>query len=221
MAELIRTGTTTVMEIGGQGDYNGRRRTEAVMRAYIANGYRSGRWLTRDGKKMEYEWDEEAGTAGFRRAVGIHRAYDGTANGRIRGFLSPSQVDTCTEALLRDEPGGGRPDAACRSRCTRQSIGQRVPGDVQRHGKTPIEWLESIGFPWRVDISSATASFIAGAAGRNYGGDDLGILARHGASVAHTVWVFARRGIAMESFPRYLDARRQHDPRHGHLPRRA
>ena len=38
----------------------------------------------------------------------------------------------------------------------------------------------------------------------NWAGDDVGILAETGANVAHAVWVFARRGIAMESFARYL-----------------
>jgi len=65
MAELIRTGTTTVMEIGGQGDYTADAGARSGLRAYIANGYRSGRWLTRDGKKMEYEWDEAKAASNF------------------------------------------------------------------------------------------------------------------------------------------------------------
>src|SRR6478735_6107433 len=40
MAELIRTGTTTVMEIGGHGDYTAEAVERAGLRAYIANGYR-------------------------------------------------------------------------------------------------------------------------------------------------------------------------------------
>jgi cytosine/adenosine deaminase-related metal-dependent hydrolase len=37
----------------------------------------------------------------------------------------------------------------------------------------------------------------------NYAGDDIGILAETGSNVAHCVWVFARRGLVMESFARY------------------
>ncbi|HQY30658.1 MAG TPA: amidohydrolase family protein, partial [Thermomicrobiales bacterium] len=40
----------------------------------------------------------------------------------------------------------------------------------------------------------------------NYHGDDIKILADSGSNVAHCVWVFARRGIAMESFARYTAA---------------
>jgi len=49
------------------------------------------------------------------------------------------------------------------------------------------------------------AIIIAGSSWANYHGDDLAILAATGTSVAHCSWVFARRGIAMESFARYLE----------------
>jgi len=204
MAELIRTGTTTVMEIGGQGDYTADAVARSGLRAYIANGYRSGRWLTRDGKKMEYEWDEEAGKAGFKRAVEFIERVDGQANGRVKGFLSPSQVDTCTEELLRLSR-----EASDRMRVplalhVSQSVFE-FDEIVQRHGMTPVEWLDAIGFLSEWNILGHVL-FIAGYSWVQYGGDDLAILARQGASVAHNVWVFARRGIAMESFPRYVEA---------------
>ncbi|HLI51673.1 MAG TPA: chlorohydrolase family protein [Thermomicrobiaceae bacterium] len=204
MAELIRTGTTTVMEIGGIGDYVAEAAEKAGLRAYIANGYRSGRWLTRDGNKMEYSWDEEAGLAGFQRALEFIERVDGRANGRIKGFLSPSQVDTCTEELLRLSR-----EASDRLRVplalhVSQSVFE-FDAIVQRHGLSPIEWLESIDFlsEWCI---LGHAILIAGNSWVQFAGDDLAILARTRASVAHNVWVFARRGIAMESFPRYLAA---------------
>jgi 5-methylthioadenosine/S-adenosylhomocysteine deaminase len=204
MAELLRTGTTTVMEIGGIGDYVAAAAEKAGLRAYIANGYRSGRWLTRDGKKMEYEWNEEAGIQGFRRAVEFIERIDGTANGRIKGFLSPAQVDTCTEELLRMSR-----EASDRMRVplalhTSQSVFE-FDAIVQRHGLTPVEWLESIDFLSEWNILGHVI-IIAGSSWPQFAGEDLAILARNGASVAHCVWVFARRGIAMESFPRYIEA---------------
>ncbi|MDQ2784427.1 MAG: chlorohydrolase family protein [Chloroflexota bacterium] len=204
MAELIRTGTTTVMEIGGHGDYTADAAARSGLRAYIANGYRSGRWLTRDGRKMEYEWDEEGGKAGFARAVAFIERVEGRANGRIKGFLSPSQVDTCTEELLRLSREASDRMQAPLALHVSQSVFE-FDAIVQRHGMTPVEWLESIGFlsEWNI---LGHVMFIAGYSWVQYGGDDLAILARSGASVAHNVWVFARRGIAMESYPRYVDA---------------
>ncbi|MBX6342952.1 MAG: amidohydrolase family protein, partial [Thermomicrobiaceae bacterium] len=204
MAELIRTGTTTVMELGPIGDYTAEAAERAGLRAYIADGYRSGRWLTRDGKRIEYAWDEEAGRAGFERAVALIERIDGRANGRIKGFLSPMQVDTCTEELLRLSRQASDSLGVPLALHVSQSVFE-FDEMVQRHGMTPIEWLESIGFLSDRCILGH-AILVAGTSWVQFAGDDLAILARHGASVAHCVWVFARRGIAMESFPRYLEA---------------
>lgn len=204
MAELLRTGTTTVMEIGGIGDYVAAATEKAGLRAYIANGYRSGRWLTRDGKRMKYEWDEQAGIDGFHRAVEFIERIDGHANGRIKGFLSPAQVDTCTEELLRMTRKASDSMGVPLALHTSQSVFE-FDAIVQRHGLTPVEWLESIGFLSEWNILGHVI-IIAGSSWPQFAGDDLAILARNGSSVAHCVWVFARRGIAMESFPSYIDA---------------
>lgn len=204
MAELIRTGTTTVMEIGSIGDYTAAAVERSGLRAYIADGYRSGRWLTRDGKRMEYEWDEEAGVAGFHRAVAFIERVDGRANGRIKGFLSPAQVDTSTEDLLRMSRQASDSLRVPLALHVSQSVFE-FDAITQRHGLTPVEWLEAIGFLSEWNILGHVL-YVAGNSWVQYGGDDLAILARHGASVAHNVWVFARRGVAMESFPFYQAA---------------
>ncbi len=202
MAELLKTGTTTVMEIGSIGDYVAGAADRAGLRAYVANGYRSGRWLTRDGKRVEYEWDETAGIEGFHRAVDFIERIDGTANGRVKGFLSPSQVDTCTEELLRMSREASDRMQVPLALHTSQSVFE-FDEMTARNGMTPVEWLESIGFlsDWNI---LGHVIIIAGSSWAQYHGDDLAILSRHGASVAHCCWVFCRRGIAMETFPDYI-----------------
>jgi 5-methylthioadenosine/S-adenosylhomocysteine deaminase len=74
---------------------------------------------------------------------------------------------------------------------------------TQRHGLTPIEWLREIGF-LGPEVILGHAIITAPGTWSNWSGDDIGILADTGTNVAHCVWVFARRGMAMESFPRYL-----------------
>ncbi len=203
MAELLRTGTTTVMEIGSYGDHVVAQAERVGLRAYVGQGYRSGRWYTDDGKTVKYAWDEEAGIQGLEKAVAFVEKIEGRANGRIKGFLTPAQVDTCTEDLLR------------RSREAATSLGvplalhasQSVPEFqemTRRHGLTPIEWLRENGF-LGPDVILGHAILPAGGSWVNYHGDDIGILADTGTNVAHAVWVFARRGIAMESFARYLE----------------
>ena len=61
LVELIRTGTTTVMEIGGIGDYVADATERTGLRAYVADSYRSGRWYSDDGRSVKYEWDEAKG----------------------------------------------------------------------------------------------------------------------------------------------------------------
>jgi cytosine/adenosine deaminase-related metal-dependent hydrolase len=52
MAELLRGGCTTVMEIGGLGEYVVERAAHYGLRVYMGLAFRSGRWLTRDGKRV-------------------------------------------------------------------------------------------------------------------------------------------------------------------------
>ncbi|TVR77159.1 MAG: amidohydrolase, partial [Sphaerobacteraceae bacterium] len=143
MGELIRTGTTTVMEIGGVGDYVADQAEKAGLRAYIGNGYRSGRWYTPDGKQVKYSWDVEAGEEGFKKAVDFIERVDGRANGRIKGFLSPAQVDTSTEELLRKSREASDSMQVPLALHVSQSVFE-FDEMTKRHGMTPIEWLESI-----------------------------------------------------------------------------
>ena len=204
MGELLRTGTTTVMEIGPIGDYTADAVERAGLRAYIADSYRSGRWFTPDGKRVEWAWDEEAGKAGFRKAVELIERIDGRAHGRVRGFLSPAQVDTCTEELLCMSKEASDALQVPLALHTSQSANE-FQEMTRRHGRTPVEWLRDIGFLGEWNILGHVI-IIAGSSWAQYAGDDLALLADAGASVAHCVWVFARRGIAMEAFPHYLKA---------------
>src|SRR5712671_1365326 len=102
MAELLRGGVTTVMEIGGASEYVVERAAHFGLRVYMGLAFRSGRWLTRDGKRAEWEWSEEQGREGLRRAVDFHARHDGAHGGLVRCFFAPAQIDTCTPALLKD-----------------------------------------------------------------------------------------------------------------------
>lgn len=204
MVELIRTGTTTVMEIGGHGSHTAEAADKSGMRAYIADGYKSGRWLTTDSKRVTYDWNEEAGWDGFKKAVDLVERLNGGSNDRIRGFLSPAQIDTCTEELLRESRKASDDLQVPLALHTSQSVFE-FDEIVVRHGMTPVEWLESIDFLSEWNILGHVI-LTAGNSWVQYQGDDLSILARFNASVAHNAWVFARRGIVMESYPWYLQA---------------
>jgi cytosine/adenosine deaminase-related metal-dependent hydrolase len=203
MAELLRTGTTTVMEIGGQGEEAIRQATRFGLRLYMGLGYRSGRWYTDDGKTVKYAWDEEAGQRGLAAAIRLIETHDGSANGRIKGFLSPAQVDTCSESLLRASRQAATSLGVPLALHTSQSVNE-FQEMTRRHGRTPIEWLGDIGF-LGPDVILGHAIVVAGSSWANFAGDDVGVLVATGTNVAHCCWVFARRGLAMESFARYRE----------------
>lgn len=203
MVELLRTGATTVVELGTHCQAAVDAAGRAGMRLYAGQGYRSGRWYSDDGRQVKYAWDEQAGRDGLRAAIEFIESIDGAYDDRIRGILSPYQIDTCTEALLRESKQAAASLGVPMTLHAAQSVNE-FQEMTRRTGMTPIEWLESIGF-LGPEVILGHAIIIAGSSWANYHGDDLAILADTGTSVAHCAWVFARRGIAMESFARYRD----------------
>ena len=204
MAEMLRGGITTVMEIGPLGEPVVERAGRFGIRVYLGLGFRSGSWRTRDGKRVEWLWDEEAGRRGLQRAIELHKRHDGAHGDLVRCFFSPSQIDTCTAELLRDAKRvadeTGRPYQVH----TAQSVVE-FNEMVSRHGKTPIAWMQELGVLGPNTILGH-AIIIGGSSWTNYPAGDVQIMADAGCSVAHAVWVFARRGVAMESFARYRAA---------------
>ncbi|PZG48104.1 amidohydrolase [Spongiactinospora gelatinilytica] len=202
MLELIRTGCTTVLQMGAMSEYVADAAEKAGLRAYVADMFRSGAWQTTDGTSVSYTWDEEKGRQGLARAVDLVGALDGRANGRIGGFLAPAQVDTCTEDLLRTTKEASDELGVPVSLHASQSIVEFIEMN-RRHGMTPIEWLDSIGFLGPRTILGH-AIVVAGSSYANYPGDDLALLAATGTSVAYNAWCFGRRGLVMETYPEYL-----------------
>lgn len=204
MVEMLRNGCTTVAEMGGAGEFVAEMAGRFGMRAYVAQGYRSGRWLTRDGRQVTWEWDEAGGRRGLQRALDFIDRFDGAHGGLVSGFLSPMQVDTCTEALLRDSYRFAEERRLPMQVHTSQSANE-FQEILRRHGMTPIAWLHSIGALGPRTILGH-AIIVGGTSWANYPPGDIEVMAGSGCSVAHAPWVFARRGIAMESFARYKAA---------------
>ena len=204
MAELLRGGVTTVMEIGGASEYVAARAADYGLRVYVGLAFRSGRWLTRDGRRVEWEWDEEQGRRGLAQAIEIHKKYDGAHGDLVRCFFSPAQVDTCTPELLQASKRAADERQRPWQLHTSQSVVE-FNEMLGRHGKTPVAWLRDLGVLGPGAILGH-AIVIGGSSWTNYPSGDVAIMADAGCSVAHAVWVFARRGVVMESFASYRRA---------------
>src|SRR5437868_3603039 len=86
---LLRGGVTTVLDIGRQGEAVAEHAEHFGIRVYEGLTFRSGRWLTRDGRRVVWEWDEEAGREGMRRAARFMEKHDGAHGDFLRACIAP------------------------------------------------------------------------------------------------------------------------------------
>jgi 5-methylthioadenosine/S-adenosylhomocysteine deaminase len=204
MAELLRGGVTTVLEIGRLADHVVARAGHFGLRVYFGLSFRSGRWLTKDGRRVQWEWDEARGREGLAQAIAFHERHQGAHGDLVRACFAPAQVDTCTPELLRAAKRAADERGCPITLHTSQSVVE-FNEMVARHGKTPVAWLQELGFLGPRTILGH-AIIVSGSSWSNQPAGDVRIMGEAGCSVAHAVWVFARRGVAMESFARYREA---------------
>lgn len=203
LAELLRGGTTTAVELGR----NGQDLLSLIPlfgnRVYYGHMVRSGQWYT-DGRQVLYGWDKDGGREAMDQAFAFTQEHDGDCGGLLRCLLSPAQVDTCSEELLLKTQEEAKKRGLPVTLHTSQSVNE-FQEMLRRHGKTPVAWLRDIGF-LQQNVILGHAIIVGGTSWTNYPPGDLEIMAQSGCSVAHSPWVFGRRGIAMESFFKYQTA---------------
>jgi cytosine/adenosine deaminase-related metal-dependent hydrolase len=200
---LLQSGVTTVVDLSVPFDCWLDVLAEAGIRAVAAPMFRDARWLTRNGHALAYEWDTAAGRRGFETARRLIDLANQHPSGRLSGMVMPSQIDTCTPELIRDAHAWAVERRLPMQIHAAQSINE-FHEIWQRHGMTPIAWLQSLGVleprtiighgifldhhPWLHWTSRR----------------DLDLLREAGASVAHCPTVFMRRGIALNTFGGYV-----------------
>jgi 5-methylthioadenosine/S-adenosylhomocysteine deaminase len=205
LCELMQSGVTTVCDLSAARldwlDTLG----ASGMRVYAAPMFRSGRWYTPNGHEVRYTWDEQAGREGLDRALRVIDRARQHPSGRLDGVLYPAQVDTCTEALLRDSAAVARERRLPLQIHAAQSVVE-FHEIMRRHGRTPIEWLREIGVLGAGAIIGH-AIFLDHHSWLHWPTcNDLAHLAETGTTVAHCPTVFSRRGILLEDFGRYRAA---------------
>jgi 5-methylthioadenosine/S-adenosylhomocysteine deaminase len=176
------------------------------LRAYLCHHFRAGaHYVASDGTQGTV-WDEAKGFEGLEHNIRFIERYHGKFNDRIRGLLFPYTCDQATGPLLK----------ATRQAATSLRVGIRmhfaqseeeVAEIMDKHGgKTPIEYLESLGFLGK-DVMLTHCLY-----GRGYKGgpwvseEELKILADHQVTVASCPWIYAMRGGYLNAFSRYLAA---------------
>jgi cytosine/adenosine deaminase-related metal-dependent hydrolase len=126
-------------------------------------------------------------------------------SGRLSGMVCPAQIDTCTPHLLKDAVAAARERGIVAQLHTAQSIVE-FNEITRRHGKTPVEWLDSLGI-LGPDLVLGHGIFLNDHPFIHWPhADDFARLRDSGAQVAHCPTVFARRGISLNWLGRYVSA---------------
>ncbi|NLL36285.1 MAG: amidohydrolase family protein [Fretibacterium sp.] len=215
--QLIRHGVTTAMpitsvyykrwaetyeEIEAAAHHAGR----LGLRVYLGPSYQSGMRVVNPDGTWEVLFNEDEGRRGLERAVRFVEEFDGAYDGRVCGVLVPERIECQTEEnLLVTRAAADR--LGCRVRLHAAQGSFEYGWIRNRHGLTPIQYLDRLGFLGRTTLIPHVL-YTQGYSEIHDDpvGDDVALLARTGTTVIHCPLVYARSGAALESFGRYRRA---------------
>jgi 5-methylthioadenosine/S-adenosylhomocysteine deaminase len=203
--ELLKSGVTSLVDIGPAWDGWPELMAKSGLRAFLAPGYASSRWKMDSDSELKYQWDEKAGRAGLDAALKLIDGAKKHPSGRLSGVVAPMQIDTCTAELLCDSLEAAEERKLAYTVHASQGVNE-VLEMIRRHGKTPIQWAAEIGILGPSTILGHSIFIDSHSWIRWHTRKDLALLAEHGATVAHCPTPFARYGHMMESFGEYLRA---------------
>jgi cytosine/adenosine deaminase-related metal-dependent hydrolase len=205
LTELLQSGVTTLCDISLPHEAWLDVLAESGIRGFAAPMFRSGRWFTKNGHSVEYEFDIRKGRDRFEEALATVDKARTHPSGRLDGVVSPAQIDTCDEQLLRDAGAEARRRGMPLQIHASQSVIE-FHEIFRRHGRTPVGWLDELGL-LGPDMTIGHGIFLDHADWLSWStSNDLSRLAETGTSVAHCPTVFVRRGITLQNFKKYRDA---------------
>ncbi len=203
LGELLLSGVTSVVDLSGPFDGWLDALADSGIRAVAAPFFRDARWFTTDGHSLDYDWDLKAGRERFETARRVIDLAQQHPSGRLSGMVSPSQIDTCSEELLKDSFAWAVERNLPWTIHAAQSATEFYEMQ-KRHGMTPIGWMDHIGV---LDERSIVAHciFLDHHPWLHWTSRrDLDLMAESGATVAHCPTVFSRRGITLRTLGGYI-----------------
>ena len=215
LACLLRYGSTTVVEMGGElggeseGGEMGPLATyagELGIRIYMSPGLRSAHhYYDQDGRHQIHWHSEEEGLKTLDTALEFVEKYNGAFEDRVRAILIPLEYHLSSHELLRRTKAAAKEHGIGITLHLAESI-LEFQDSIRNTGRTPVGMLHDLDF-LGPEVILGHGLYTNGHSQVAYTrGDDLKMLADSGASVAHSPTVFGRRGVYLESFQRYHDA---------------
>ena len=212
IAELLRSGCTTMLEIGMVGNLGAeatvRHIDELGIRAVEGCNIEDGRWARSQGANLQTEWlGLEHGMRLLDKAEEFVEKYDGALGGRLIAALYPSTVDKVS-GHLQKEVRVKADELGCPVSIHAAQWVVEFQNMLRMYRRTPIEYLGDTGL-LGPDLVIGHGWAVAGHPLLAYppvGGGDLELLAMSGATVSHDPLVFTKRGNKMHSHSAYLAA---------------
>ncbi len=148
--------------------------------------------------------DEEEGFKQMENAVSYRRKHNGSYDDRLRFILYPRCVDLVSPALFQETKKLAQEFGLPIQTYTSQGIGE-YQAMKKRYGQTPVEFLHDQGL-LNSNLILRHCLYISShhLIGDAQNGAELDLISKSGTTVAHCPWVFAKRGVALESYPKYL-----------------
>lgn len=208
-ATLLKNGVTTVVQLDGgpldEGATVTRIAGESGMRVYYSPVYNGGDYFFDAAGTLVCQRDEAAGLAGLRRAAAYIERRDGAFAGRLRGIFVLDELFNATPRLLSETKAAAK---SLGVKATLHASEQLFEFHeiLRRTGRTPVGWMEQVGF-LDENVILGHCVYVSGhpLTGYPFAGD-LEALRQSGAFVAHAPVALSRRGVALQSFQRFLDA---------------
>lgn len=205
LSDILTKGSTTIFELGLGTEEMVEVIGNSGIRAYVGLMARSGVFMSKDGRKVHYEWDEPEAFKRLEVTLKRREKYDGSFNGRIKIALYPGQVDTCTPDFLRKVGKVAGQTEMCVAIHAAQTVNE-YQIILERYGMAPADFLAENGIAGPRVIYGHYIFPSGHSMNALQIGNDLKTIADTGTSVVHCPWGHGRRGIIMESFSKYLDA---------------
>ncbi len=203
--ELLLSGVTTVADLSGIIPGWLELAAKTGMRVVLAPWFASSRWVLRRSHELEYEWNPDEGRRGMDAALKLVDSLAAHPSGRLSGMISPAQIDTCTDDLLRDAVAAARERSLPFTVHCAQGVSEFYEM-VKRHGITPVQWAHSLGLTGAGTILGHAIFIDEHSWLHWWSRKDVGILAETKTTVAHCPTPFARYGQTLESFGKYRHA---------------
>lgn len=208
VAELLRNGVTTFVELGGHVVIQRalwQQCEKLGVRGYLGAGYDSGRWASDENGRLTRVPYLDQGQSLFNDAVEFVKEIKKYDSDLINGILVPREVENCSVEILRNTVKAAEELNVPMATHAGYNVIEFYE-TVQEHGMTPIELLNSVGM-LKPTLNIGHANFISNNPKMNYsGGDDLSLMGENAVSISHCPINIVRRARALDSWKKYKEA---------------